>query len=251
MYADKVVPVLKEAGRELKKYFGRVEAIKNKGHGAANVLTELDLKTERFIRDNLKRIYPSIDFYGEEFGGNDRAERHWLVDPIDGTAHFIRGIPFCTTMIALVESEKVVFAAINDFVNGNTYYAEEGLGAKMDVMTIHVSDRPLPDAYLTYEMNMEKNNNLDLFSSLRKEGLLFKTVSCGYEFMLIASGKIEGRITIDPYGEHYDYAPGSFIVKEAGGIVLNIGQDSYDFKNHNFIAANPRVHEELRKKFKV
>jgi myo-inositol-1(or 4)-monophosphatase len=248
-YSEKVIPIIREAGKELKKYFGNAGVVRQKKKSPAEVVTELDLKTEKYIAESLKKIYPAIDFCGEEFGGDKNSEKFWLLDPIDGTAHFIRGIPFCTTMLALIESGEVIFSVIHDFIRGDTYHAEKDKGAKMNNQPIHVSQRRLADAYIAFEMKLEKNNNSDLFISLRKECVLFATISCGYEFALVAQGKIEGRITLDPYGNDYDYAPGSLLVSEAGGVAKNIGKDSYNFKNHDFIAANQIVYGELKNLF--
>lgn len=246
MYTEKVLPIVKEAGLELKKFYGNAGQVKNKGGGASDVVTELDTKTEKFLAEKLRKIYPDIDFFGEEFGGNKNAERFWIVDPIDGTAHFIRGMPFCTTMIALIENGKPVFSAIYDFVNDKIYYAEKGEGAKMNGEKIFVSKRPLKEAYLSREMNIEYKKNLDIYLDLRKRAILFNTISCGFEFAMTACGKIEGRVSLDPYGNDYDFPAGAFLVAEAGGKVANLGKDDYDFRNHNFVAANPIVFEELR-----
>ena len=81
--------------------------------------------------------------------------------------------------------------------------------------------------------------------------MMFNTISCGFELAAVASGKIEGRIVLDAYGDDYDYAAGTFLVSEAGGKVTNLGSDDYDFRNHSFIAANPVVHEELRKLYQL
>jgi myo-inositol-1(or 4)-monophosphatase len=252
MYSKKVVPVIREAGKLLLKYYGNVnnDRIRHKEDTAHSVVTDLDQKTEKFIAKKLFKLYPSIDFYGEEFGGNNKSDKYWLVDPIDGTSHFIRGIPFCTTMIALIESGEVVFSAIHDFVRNETVYAEKGLGAKMNNKSIHVSNRKLANAYMTFEINLKKKKNLDLFVSLRDKCNMFKTISAGFEYCLVAQGKIEGRISVDPFGNDYDYAPGAFLVKEAGGKVFNIGKNSYDYKNHNHIAANSKVYNELKKFYK-
>jgi len=250
MYTDKVIPIIKEAGKKLAGSFGNVEILKQKDDSPYNIVTKLDLETEKYLKDKLHEIYPSVGFFGEEFGGDKNMERYWLVDPIDGTAHFERGMPFCTIMIALVESGEVVFSAIHNIASGETFWAEKGQGAKKDGKAIHVSNRPLSSAYLTYEIGLNKKENVDLFVSLKNKYVMFKTVCAGFEFALIAQGKIEGRITIDPWGKDWDYAPGSFLVREAGGTVLNLGKDSYDFKNHNFIAGNSIVCKELREMYK-
>ncbi|MFA6215665.1 MAG: inositol monophosphatase family protein, partial [Patescibacteria group bacterium] len=162
-YAKKVLPIIKSAGQKLLKYYGKIKISSQKGKLAHSVVTKLDLKTEKYLAANLGKIYPTIDFFGEEFGGKKNAKRFWLVDPIDGTAHFMRGIPFCTTMIALIDSGKVVFSAINNFVTGEIFHAEAGCGAKLNNKPIQVSNRRLVDGYLTYEINFDKKENLDLF----------------------------------------------------------------------------------------
>src|SRR3989338_3641823 len=155
-YTEKVLPIIKEAGIELRKFYGKPGEVKNKGGGAYDVVTELDTKTEKFLAESLRKIYPTIDFAGEEFGGSKTRERFWLADPIDGTAHFVRGNLFCTSMIALIENGKTVFSVVYDFINDRMYYAEKGQGAKMDGEPIHVSHRTLKDAYLSHEINLEK-----------------------------------------------------------------------------------------------
>ncbi|MDP3947677.1 MAG: inositol monophosphatase [bacterium] len=241
-----VAPIVHEAGEDLAKYFGKVDSIAQKTASPVDIVTELDVKTEELIASRLKEVYPSIEFFGEELGGNDKAERFWLLDPIDGTAHFMRGIPFCTTMLALIEDGQVVFSLIYNFVTKDMYFAERGGGSKLNGTPIHVSSRPLKDAYISVEANHHKNENLNKFILIRKKCPIITTMSAGFEYGLIATGKIEARVCFDPYGKDWDYAPGSLLVSEAGGIVKNIGSDSYDYRNHNFIAGNKSVYEELK-----
>lgn len=125
----------------MRKGFGKAEVVHQKSDVAADVVTDLDRKTEEFLSEKLRAADASIDFYGEENGGNDKAERLWICDPIDGTAHFVRGLPFCTTMLCLVENKEVVFSVIYDFVRDDIYWAEKGRGAWRNDKTIDVSNR--------------------------------------------------------------------------------------------------------------
>jgi fructose-1,6-bisphosphatase/inositol monophosphatase family enzyme len=245
-FTNKVLSIVREAGEMIKPHFGRVVAIDQKGIEASTTVTEVDRQVESMLADRLGDLDSSIGFVGEEFGGNSNTERYWLVDPIDGTGHFIRGIPFCTIMIALVESGTVVFSAIYDFMNGQMYSARKADGAKLNGSLIRVSNRSLSQSYLFHEINLDKNDNLAKFLELKKRTVLMKTINCGYEFCLIASGKIEGRLCIDPYESIWDYAPGAFLVAEAGGIVTNLFSDTYDFHNLNFVATNKQIYSELR-----
>jgi myo-inositol-1(or 4)-monophosphatase len=239
--------MLKKAGKELMKHYGKIEAIRHKSEMEKDSVTELDISTENFLAQNLHKAYPEIGFVGEETDGDRSAECFWLCDPIDGTTHFIRGMPFCTTMLALIEGGQPVFSAIYDFIGDNLYAAEKGKGATQNGKHIRVSNRGLAQSYVGWETHLDadKPGNMKMFMRLKEKSILFKTVSSGFEFAMVACGKLDARICFDPYGKDYDYAPGAFLVSEAGGIVRNIGKNNYDYRNLDFTAANPTVYEEL------
>ncbi|MDO8589778.1 MAG: inositol monophosphatase family protein [bacterium] len=219
-------------------FYGKVEIVSQKDESPHNVVTKLDHEVEQYLRAEFKKIDPTIEFVGEEFGGSRDGKKLWLVDPIDGTMHFVRGIPFCTTMVALVEDGQVIFSAIYDFRNDIMYHAEKGKGAFEDGKRISVSDRPTNQSIVALETNQAKPANVEIRNKIRAKSLLLQTISAGYEFVLVATGKIEGRICFDPFGKDYDFAPGSLLVSEAGGTVINIGSTSYDYRNTDLIAGS-------------
>src|ERR1700734_335922 len=98
-------------------YWGNIQQTDQKSDRPEDAVTELDRSVEKYLREKLITQYPGIGFVGEEFGG-DRGDRMWwLCDPIDGTGHFIRGLPFCSVMLALVTKREVLLGIIYDFVN--------------------------------------------------------------------------------------------------------------------------------------
>ncbi|MDB5259441.1 MAG: inositol monophosphatase, monophosphatase [Candidatus Taylorbacteria bacterium] len=226
-------------------HWGKVEAIRQKDESAHNVVTKLDEEIEEYLTRELRAAYPEIPFVGEEGGGDRAAETFWLADPIDGTAHFIRGTAFCTTMLALIDRGQVVFGVIYDFVGDVMYHAELGKGAFKNGERMHVSGRPVESSYAAWESHLDKPENLERYLKLREISILFKTISSGYEHILVAQGQLEGRICFDPHGKDYDYAPGTLLISEAGGIVANIGKSEYDYRNTDYIAANPALFEKL------
>jgi len=244
---EEVIRMVRGTRAMLLPQWGRIEATRYKDDSPSNVVTELDEKIERYYAAELKKIDPEADFVGEEFGGNRQAKRFWIADPIDGTAHYIRGLPFCTTMLALIEDGQVNFSIIYDFINDVVYHARRGMGAYMNDERIHVSERTVSDSYAAYESQFEnpkKPENMEKFLKFNKKTKFFRAITAGYEYVLVATGKLEGRICFNPYGEDYDYAPGSLLVSEAGGIVANIGSTKYDFNNLDFIAANKPLYKE-------
>lgn len=242
------IAAARDAGVELKKHYGRIdaEAKQNNGTESGDIVTRLDRETETFLSNRFKAFDPTIGFRGEEFGVENHADITWLVDPIDGTSHFVRGLPFCTTMIALVDRGHVVLSVIHDFVNDQTYYAARGGGAFKNGQPIQVSDRPLNKAIVSFETRLHEPENLAPYLAVRGAvGGVIATINCGFEFAMIASGKLDGRITKHPYGMDWDFAPGSLLVQEAGGVITNHGSDKYDYTKHDFVAANPLVHAAL------
>jgi myo-inositol-1(or 4)-monophosphatase len=225
-------------------YFGNVEVKSYKTEQVVDAVTQIDQDIEFFLKKELSALTPDTTFVGEEFGG-DRSKKFWLVDPIDGTGHFIRGIPYCTTQLALIENDKVVFSIIYDFVNDVLYHAGLGGGAYANGKRIHVSKRNLNKAYLSCEINSRKEENTGLLKYVRSKANIIHHLCAGYEFVLVATGKIEGRLIYDGFGKDYDFAPGSLLVSEAGGVVKNFKSEDYIYSNLNFIACNNEVYQQL------
>jgi len=244
-YAGTVLPILRDSRERLMEEWGLAEVLEYKDESAASAVTKLDIEIEHTVSKKLASSFPDIVFVGEEAGGDRKAERFWLMDPIDGTAHYIRGLPLCTSMLALVENGKVVFGAIYDFVNDRMYFAEKGEGAFCDDVRMSVSSRQLSNAYIGFETHYEHPGNLEFFNKLRTRSTVVRTITAGWELAMVAAGKLDARICYDPYGCDYDYAPGTLLVAEAGGVVANIASISYDYTNLDFIAANPVIFDEL------
>jgi myo-inositol-1(or 4)-monophosphatase len=242
---DDVRNVVRETRSSLLPAWGTAPVVSQKSASASDVVTALDTEIELFLKQRLAALDSSITFAGEEFGGSREEKRFWLCDPIDGTAMFVRGLPFCTVMLALIEDGQVVFSVIYDFVRDEMFHAERGLGAFKNGEAIHVSERGLGDAYVGYETHHDHEKNADTFMKLRKILPLFKSMNAGWEFAQVAQGKLEGRVCFDPWGKDYDFAPGSLLVEEAGGVVANLGLRTYDFKNTDFIAANSMIFNSL------
>ena len=240
----------REAGAKLLPHFGNIKAeSKDGGNGIEGVFTQLDVETEQFLYERLgsfgKASGLEIGFRGEERGVQDTADITWLVDPIDGTTSFIRGLPYCVVMISLIDRDDVLLSVIHDIANQNTYWAIRGKGAYRNDEKLAVSTRNLKKGLVCFESNLEKSDNLEKFMNFRKRTVPVMGLNSGYEFIMIASGKFEGKVALDPYGKDWDFAPGSLLVQEAGGVACNIGSSGYDYRNPNFIIANPTVYHEL------
>jgi myo-inositol-1(or 4)-monophosphatase len=239
-----VLPIVKATRTFTKPNWGKIDC-SYKNDNAASALTEIDIQVEEFLQEHLTSVLPEIAFVGEETGGDNSAQTRWLCDPIDGTGIFVRGLHGCTTMLSLIKDDKVIAAVIYDFVADDIYYAVKGEGAYKNKTQISVNDRPLNQAYIAEEINEADPEIQDTRKRLVQETMTTKNINAGYDFIKVAEGKLDGRVSHKPFGQDYDYAPGLLIVQEAGGVVTNIGSRTYDYKNLSTIAASPVVHAAL------
>jgi myo-inositol-1(or 4)-monophosphatase len=186
------------------------------GESGRDIKLELDRSTEQIIYQSLKET--NIDFFGEEFGGSNTGIR-WVVDPIDGTANYFRGLDQCCISIALMDKDDVSIGVIYNFNNDEMYSAIKGKGAFLNDKKIRVSKvKEKSKASLTtgFPASESFESSLDFLKDLKewKKIRMFGSaaLSCAY----IASGKC------DFYSEKgvylWDIAAGICLVREAGGL---------------------------------
>lgn len=230
-------------GDKLRAGFGQIGHVTKSDD---SVVTELDKWAEEQLKEALKAFDSNIGFLGEEHGAEGSTELRWLIDPIDGTEHFIRGIPSCVTMMALVEDNEVKVAVLYNFVTHDLYWAIRGKGAWSGEKRLLVSDRVASRAFIDVGIDYENEKDRLFAAKLRKNtGAIFtRFYGSGHTGMLIASGRIEGRITTLGKGGPWDYAPISLLISEAGGKVSLIDGTPYHYLDYSsFVGASPKIHE--------
>jgi len=212
----------------------------------ASVVTEMDTFVENKLKAALAEFDGGIAFGGEETGVDYSKETFWLADPIDGTEQFIRGIPMSTNMLSLIHNNEPVLGIVYNFELGDFYHAIQGNGAYRNGHAIHVSDRKPDRAWIT--ASVKAGEPFGLIDELRK---LVKSVrnfgAAGFDYSLIASGGLDGTIRYHGHGSPWDFAPTTLLVQEADGRVVNIGSNSYDYRQKNHIAASPAIFDLLKK----
>lgn len=233
---------LQELRPELLKLHG---AIEHELKDDETVVTKADVMVEDRLQKVLKGIDPSIGFCGEETGVDLNQKTFWLVDPIDGTEWFIRGMPFSTNMITLVDQGKPVMGIIYNYFLDEYYLAIKGQGATRNGHRIHVSDRKLDRSYVMMGGRVQ-NGYHGVNDRLRDivRGMP-KFHASGFDYSSIARGAVDGAVVWFSNGHIWDFAPGTLLVQEAGGRVENLEGGSYDYQNTKFIASNPIIFDEL------
>ena len=202
-------------------------------------VTEADRAVERAIRERLASDRPDDAIVGEEYGETATAARRWIVDPIDGTKNYVRGIPVWATLIALEGELGLVSAP----ALGRRWWAARGSGAFADGREIHVSRvASLADAQLvsTGFEDWEAHGDLAAFLELGRRCWRTRGFGDFWSYMLVAEGAFD--IACEPVVELWDLAAPQLIVEEAGGRFTDLsGQPRPD--GGSAIATNRLLHE--------
>ena len=186
-------------------------------------VTDADRQAEEVIRENLRRARPRDAVKGEEFGVTGESNRMWIIDPIDGTKNFVRGVPIWATLIALVVDEEPVVGVVAAPALHRRWWAAQGSGAwagrnLTSAKPIHVSRvSELKDASLSFSSFggwAERGQDMDLFR-LSKEVWRSRAYGDFFSHMMVAQGSVD--IAPEPELEDYDMAALIPIVTEAGG----------------------------------
>ena len=232
-----VQEVFKGFRNELLSVFGNIEHTSKSDNSP---VTTFDLKVEEELKARLAQSFPDIGFQGEETGASGNRDTYWLVDPIDGTSSFIRGLPFSTNMAALVHDGHVIAAVIYDFVNDNMYTARKEHGAFKNGQQIKVNISRVAGNLVVYSLTRAKFGLIHEAMAEIGIRLLLPMGAAGHEYILLAEGKIDGVVVLNSSNGLHDNAPGLLIIEEAGGVLLPYDDRKGVYRNQ-FIVGSPVV----------
>ena len=200
-------------------------------------VTEADRAVETRLRELLAEARPGDAILGEEHGVTGEAERRWIVDPIDGTRNYARGVPVWATLVALEEDGVVQLGVASAPALNRRWWAERGAGAFADGDRIGVSSvGRIEDAVLCFAYE----NDLP---EIARRAWHVRGLGDFWAHMLVAEGAVDG--TIDAIGvNEWDLAAVQVIVEEAGGRFSDLAGESR-IDNRAGISSNGLLHAEL------
>jgi histidinol-phosphatase len=240
---DIAIEASKASGRILKKYFRTNIEVEKKSD--ASPVTVADKESERMIVSIIRSHFPEHNILAEEFTYEKTdSEFKWIIDPLDMTRNFVRGIPFFSNFVALEKQGKIIAGVINIPELDILAYASLGGGSFVNDKKVSVSKtKNLADAYVVYGDINEKSTEPYTKGIF---GIINRCYSNrGYGdalgYVLLAQGFVD--IAIDR-GKPWDVAPAKIIVEEAGGKVTDFGGKDTIYSGHN-IATNGRLHDEV------
>jgi histidinol-phosphatase len=212
-------------------------------------VSDADKSVEEGIRRTLSRVRSRDAVLGEEQGPSGQSQRRWVVDPIDGTKNFVRGVPVWATLIALVVDDEVVVGCVSAPQLNRRWWASKGSGAwtgrsLLKAGEIHVSDvSALADASLSYSSlsGWEDRERLEDFLALSRRCWRTRAYGDFWSYMLVAEGAVD--VAAEPELELYDMAALDVIVREAGGRFSSLDGTPGPFGG-NALATNGRLHDQ-------
>ena len=215
---------LKQIARKAGTFFLRRELTEiSAKEGHANYVTNIDCRVQAYLEKALLRLLPGSLFIGEEKENQALTDAPtWIVDPLDGTTNMIHDWRFSAVSIALCERKKPVVGLVWQPYSREMFYAEAGRGAFLNDAPVHVSDMPFPDALVAvgtapYYRDLEKTGMKLAADFLHACADIRRSGSAALDLAYLACGRndVFYELLLKPW----DYAAGSLLVREAGGLV--------------------------------
>ncbi|MHB1090972.1 MAG: inositol monophosphatase family protein [Ilumatobacteraceae bacterium] len=211
-------------------------------------VTEIDRATERAISDVLRSERPTHGIYGEEHGitGDIDAEFQWVIDPIDATTNFIRGVPVWGSLIALVHEDVPVLGIVSAPALGFRWWAKIGAGAFCNGSQIHVSAvSTISEAHVSITPNTGWSaiGRMASLEQLQVDAQRARGFGDFWQHMLVAQGALD--VAVDAIGlQPYDTAALYPIVQEAGGRMSD-RHGASNWRANSLVSSNGVLHDEV------
>jgi histidinol-phosphatase len=222
---------------------GQDLAVELKSDGSE--VTEADHAAEDHIRSAITKRFPNDVIIGEEAGTTGGSgSRRWIIDPIDGTASFVRGVPLYATLLGVFDEHGPAVGVINIPALGESVAAGRGLGATHNGGPVQISRvAKVADACVSSSSFDQPWWPPGALDAVTTSGARTRTWGDGYGYLLVATGRIEAMI--DPSLHPYDIAPMLTIIGEAGGRITRWDGGTELIDNAGWIATNGEIHDEL------
>ncbi|WP_208020493.1 inositol monophosphatase family protein [Vibrio viridaestus] len=216
--------------------------------GAQDFLTEADSLVERYIRGRLQERFPDDGILGEESGGNPDHSRLWVIDPIDGTANFARGIGHFCVVLAFIEDGVTLLGGIYNPVTEELYLARKGEYAvknEVPLCVANTSELTAASFELGWSNRVSQKRYLDAYSALLSSGANIRRGASGaLALAWVAEGRTDGYAEL--HMNAWDCLAGLLLVEEAGGRICRYPETHADIQRGGAVlAAAPNVAKAL------
>ena len=236
----------RETGELLLDRRGRIRSVEAKDD--RSLVTDVDREAEALIRGRIAAAFPAHGILGEEDGGScTGADTVWVIDPLDGTHNYLRGIPLFGVSIGVVRRGEFVAGVIGIPAEGLLYAAERGAGSFVNGRRIAVSSGTSPS---TWSIGLDSDLRTGFAGKARVLEALGRTVfnvrmlgSSARSLSLVAEGRLDGLVEFND--KPWDFAAGLVIVEEAGGRVTDFDGRALPCAASAYVAGGEAAHRRL------
>ena len=246
-----MVKACRKASKTIIRDFGEIENLQVSLKGPGDFVTASDKKVEKILINELQKARPSYSILSEEIGqiNNDKSFK-WIIDPIDGTANFLHGIPHFAISIGLEHDDEIICGIVYDPIKDEMFVAEKGNGSYLNNHRMRVSSRSkLKDCIVfTGGPKLESKNKelaLEEYKKFSSKVLIpiRKLGSASLDMAYVAAGRCDGFWQRNL--NYWDIAAGIILVKEAGGFVTDFEGENRYVENKTILATNSRISKEM------
>ena len=246
-----MVKACRKASKIIIRDFGEIEKLQVSLKGPGDFVTASDKKVEKILINELQKARPSYSILSEEIGqiNNDKSFK-WIIDPIDGTANFLHGIPHFAISIGLEHDDEIICGIVYDPIKDEMFVAEKGNGSYLNNQRMRVSSRSkLKDCIVfTGGPKFESKNKELVIEEYKKFSSkilipIRKLGSASLDMAYVAAGRCDGFWQRNL--KYWDIAAGIILVKEAGGFVTDFKGNSDFVENETILVTNSRINEEM------
>ena len=244
---DVAVIAARNAGEVLKSHFREQTQVRYKGR--ANIVTDTDLQAEHSIMSLLQAEYPDHGILSEESEPiRGDSNYTWILDPLDGTNNYSFGIPFFSTVIALVHGDDIILGIVYDPLRDELFSAEKGKGAFLNGNPISVTSKTsVQEALIGLDLGYVEGNGrsiLEFISGLWPNMYAFRIMgSAALGMAYAACGRLDLYFHLLLYP--WELACGQLLVAEAGGVATDWEGQPPGIQENSVIASNKAVHADF------
>ncbi|MBX5481336.1 MAG: inositol monophosphatase [Myxococcaceae bacterium] len=241
-----MLEIARGAGSIAHGYFARRGELAIEEKGVQDLVSVADREAEAFIRERIARRFPDDGFFGEE-GGEKAARAMWVVDPIDGTTNFLRGLPHYGVSIAFVRDGITEMGAVFAPELGELYAARRGQGATLNGQPLRVTTTRRFAAALIglgYSKKTPPDAYLETIRALFARDALYRLLgSAALMICQVAAGRVDAFF--EAKLSAWDALAGLLIVREAGGRTVPSAEDEHGWRTGPVLASNVALAPEL------
>ncbi|GLX82764.1 inositol-1-monophosphatase [Thalassotalea eurytherma] len=245
------VRAARAAGNVIVRAFEQQDKIEVTSKGLNDFVTNVDKAAEEAIIEIISKAYPKHSIVSEECGVIDGEDKdfQWVIDPLDGTTNFVKGIPHFAVSIALKVKGKIDQAVVFDPIRGELFTASRGKGAQLNGFRIRVKNsKELTGAIVAtgfpFKQKFHLDNYMEMFKTIFvKSADMRRAGSAALDLAYVAAGRVDGYFEFGL--KPWDTAAGELLVVEAGGLVTDVNGGLNHSQSGNIVAASPKVLKEM------